>query len=204
MSDEEGAVNACIVVLFHRSFFSKTKYFLPLLCGLLARQTRFKILPQSVVRMDDSGDFLLIWYQVITQPSVLISVPTPIFKTDLVYVKIGFSTPPVLNPCKYSHNLLSIKVICVKFLTGPELDHDPCHFLLFKFTSCCPSQNGSSSSTPDVLPPENHDDSLTHHTPRLGTVIPNRIFVGGIDYKVRAANLQTECMFGLVCLTVEG
>ncbi|XP_051283995.1 protein boule-like [Dicentrarchus labrax] len=54
-------------------------------------------------------------------------------------------------------------------------------------TSCCPSQNSSSSSTPDVLPPENHDDSLTH---RFGTVIPNRIFVGGIDYKVNESDLR--------------
>ncbi|XP_044043672.1 protein boule-like isoform X2 [Siniperca chuatsi] len=59
------------------------------------------------------------------------------------------------------------------------------------FTSCCPSQNSSSSSsTPDVLPPENHDDSLIHHVPRLGTVIPNRIFVGGIDYKVNESDLR--------------
>ncbi|KAM9334103.1 protein boule-like [Symphorus nematophorus] len=65
-----------------------------------------------------------------------------------------------------------------------------CHVLLFKFTSCCPPQNGSSSSTPDVLPPENHGDGLTRHSPRLGTVIPNRIFVGGIDYKVNEGDLR--------------
>lgn len=74
----------------------------------------------------------------------------------------------------------------------------PCYFLLFKFTSCCPSQNGSSSSTTDVLPPENHEDTLTHHSPRFGTVIPNRIFVGGIDYKVR---LTKSFVIGPVDLT---
>lgn len=50
-----------------------------------------------------------------------------------------------------------------------------------------------------MLTPENHDDSLIHNTPLLGTVIPNRIFVGGIDYKVRAAKFaQAQCMFGRV------
>jgi len=51
-----------------------------------------------------------------------------------------------------------------------------------------------------MLPPGNQDDNPTHYphcpstvalrpssdTLRSGTVIPNRIFVGGIDYKVRA------------------
>ncbi|XP_045913864.1 protein boule-like isoform X2 [Micropterus dolomieu] len=55
------------------------------------------------------------------------------------------------------------------------------------FTS---SQNSSCSSPPDVLTPENHDDSLIHNTPLLGTVIPNRIFVGGIDYKVNESDLR--------------
>ncbi|GAA6225155.1 protein boule-like [Lates japonicus] len=54
------------------------------------------------------------------------------------------------------------------------------------FTSSCPSQNSSSSSTPDVLPPDIHADSLTRH----GTIIPNRIFVGGIDYKVNESDLR--------------
>ncbi|XP_029304846.1 LOW QUALITY PROTEIN: protein boule-like [Cottoperca gobio] len=58
------------------------------------------------------------------------------------------------------------------------------------FTSCCQFQNGSTYSIPDVLPPENHVDSLTHHTPRSGTVIPNRIFVGGIDCKVNESDLR--------------
>ncbi|XP_034721021.1 protein boule-like isoform X5 [Etheostoma cragini] len=58
------------------------------------------------------------------------------------------------------------------------------------FTSSCPSENSSSSSTLDVLPAENHDESLTHHTPRHGTVIPNRIFVGGIDYRVNENDLR--------------
>ncbi|XP_023135160.2 protein boule-like [Amphiprion ocellaris] len=58
------------------------------------------------------------------------------------------------------------------------------------FTSCCPSQSGSSSSTPDMLPPENHADGLNHHSHTFGTVIPNRIFVGGIDYSVNDSDLR--------------
>ncbi|KAK5891160.1 hypothetical protein CgunFtcFv8_018442 [Champsocephalus gunnari] len=58
-----------------------------------------------------------------------------------------------------------------------------------EFSSCCPPQKGSSSSTPDVLAAENQGDSLTSYTPHPGTVIPNRIFVGGIDDKVRACDL---------------
>ncbi|XP_047432020.1 protein boule-like isoform X2 [Mugil cephalus] len=42
----------------------------------------------------------------------------------------------------------------------------------------------STSSTPDVSPSENH------HSSTLGTVIPNRIFVGGIDYKVNVSELR--------------
>ncbi|XP_039997836.1 protein boule-like [Xiphias gladius] len=57
------------------------------------------------------------------------------------------------------------------------------------FTSSCPSENDSISSH-DVLPPESHVDSQNHHTSRLGTVIPNRIFVGGIDYKVNESDLR--------------
>uniref|UniRef100_A0A665W2N5 Protein boule-like n=1 Tax=Echeneis naucrates TaxID=173247 RepID=A0A665W2N5_ECHNA len=53
-----------------------------------------------------------------------------------------------------------------------------------KLTSTC------SSSTSDVSPAENLADSPFHHTSRPGTVIPNRIFVGGIDYKVNESDLQ--------------
>ncbi|KAM7365265.1 hypothetical protein PAMP_016209 [Pampus punctatissimus] len=57
------------------------------------------------------------------------------------------------------------------------------------------SQNtGSSSSTPNLPTPGNHSssnsDSPTHHLPRFGTVIPNRIFVGGIDFKVNERDLR--------------
>ncbi|XP_071320086.1 protein boule-like isoform X2 [Trachinotus anak] len=59
------------------------------------------------------------------------------------------------------------------------------------------SKMRSSFSTPDVLPPENHADGPSHHadsptqqTSCLGTVIPNRIFVGGIDYKVNEGDLR--------------
>ncbi|XP_054479741.1 protein boule-like [Anoplopoma fimbria] len=66
-----------------------------------------------------------------------------------------------------------------------------------ELTSSCPYQNSSSSPSPEVLPPHNRNDSPTHHThypsnviPRPGTVIPNRIFVGGIDYKVNESDLR--------------
>ncbi|KAM7375037.1 hypothetical protein PAMA_014225 [Pampus argenteus] len=56
------------------------------------------------------------------------------------------------------------------------------------------SDGKSSSSTPDLPTPGNHSssnsDSPTYHLPRFGTVIPNRIFVGGIDNKVNERDLQ--------------
>ncbi|XP_040036568.2 protein boule-like [Gasterosteus aculeatus] len=69
-----------------------------------------------------------------------------------------------------------------------------------EFTPSCPSQSSSSSSSSissshEALPPEN--DSLTRHCPRPGTaslrpgtVIPNRLFVGGIDLKVNESDLR--------------
>ncbi|XP_040888724.1 protein boule-like [Toxotes jaculatrix] len=60
----------------------------------------------------------------------------------------------------------------------------------YRLTSSRLSQEGSSSSTFHVLPPENHADCLTHHITHLGTVIPNRIFVGGIDSKVNESDLR--------------
>ncbi|TNN70242.1 Protein boule-like [Liparis tanakae] len=62
----------------------------------------------------------------------------------------------------------------------------------------------SCSSSPEMLPPGNQDDHQTHYTHcpgtvalrpssdtlRSGTVIPNRIFVGGIDYKVNESDLR--------------
>lgn len=72
------------------------------------------------------------------------------------------------------------------------------------FCCHCLTQDDSRFSAPDVIPPENHNDSLTHHTSRFGTVIPNRIFVGGIDYKVRAADVAPAVfMFELVVDTRE-
>ncbi|XP_017289989.1 protein boule-like [Kryptolebias marmoratus] len=50
------------------------------------------------------------------------------------------------------------------------------------------SYDNSISSAPDVSPLENSTNLLTAHTP--GTVIPNRIFVGGIDYKVNESDLR--------------
>ncbi|XP_042369382.1 protein boule-like [Plectropomus leopardus] len=49
---------------------------------------------------------------------------------------------------------------------------------------------GGSSSTPDVLPPQNKGDTLTHHTFSHSTVIPSRIFVGGIDSKINESDLR--------------
>ncbi|KAK2856931.1 hypothetical protein Q5P01_005666 [Channa striata] len=43
------------------------------------------------------------------------------------------------------------------------------------------NSNGSCSSSSDALCPESRTDGVTHHTSQFGTVIPNRIFVGGID-----------------------
>uniref|UniRef100_A0A3B5A5T4 RRM domain-containing protein n=1 Tax=Stegastes partitus TaxID=144197 RepID=A0A3B5A5T4_9TELE len=57
----------------------------------------------------------------------------------------------------------------------------------------CASQSSSSSSSPDAPPPENHADSLTHHSPTVGTVIPNRIFVGGMGSSVNDGDLR--CVF---------
>ncbi|KAG7234449.1 hypothetical protein INR49_004783 [Caranx melampygus] len=72
------------------------------------------------------------------------------------------------------------------------------HILTFQSTSTCPSKNGSSSSTPDVSPPEKHTDSParhpadspTHHTFHLSSIIPNRIFVGGIANSANEDDLR--------------
>ncbi|XP_071762587.1 protein boule-like [Centroberyx gerrardi] len=64
------------------------------------------------------------------------------------------------------------------------------------FMSCCPSQTGTISPSPDPASPENHSSTPTptptptHHTPCLGTIIPNRIFVGGIDFKMNENDLR--------------
>ncbi|KAM8904278.1 protein boule-like isoform 2-T4 [Spinachia spinachia] len=55
------------------------------------------------------------------------------------------------------------------------------------------NNSSSSSSRPEMLPPEN--DSSTQRCPstassRPGTVIPNRIFVGGIDFQVNESDLR--------------
>ncbi|XP_026158086.1 protein boule-like [Mastacembelus armatus] len=52
------------------------------------------------------------------------------------------------------------------------------------------NRNGSSFSIPEVLPAENRADSLSHHISHFGTVIPKRIFVGGLDEKVSESELQ--------------
>lgn len=55
-----------------------------------------------------------------------------------------------------------------------------------------PSQNGSNCPTPNASPLGNHSgssESSDNFSPRHGTVIPNRIFVGGFDFKVTEAEL---------------
>ncbi|XP_006807169.1 protein boule-like isoform X3 [Neolamprologus brichardi] len=52
----------------------------------------------------------------------------------------------------------------------------------------CPS--GGSSSPSDVLLPDDYADSLTDHSTTFGNVIPNRIFVGGLDYRVNERDLR--------------
>ncbi|XP_071368207.1 protein boule-like [Centroberyx affinis] len=60
------------------------------------------------------------------------------------------------------------------------------------FMSCCPSQTGAISPYPDPASPENPSSTPapTHYTPCLGTIIPNRIFVGGIDFKINENDLR--------------
>ncbi|XP_054881054.1 protein boule-like [Poeciliopsis prolifica] len=66
-------------------------------------------------------------------------------------------------------------------------------------TSCPSSLNDSSSSSSDVLNQENPLESLSHHPPIPGTVIPNRIFVGGIDHRVNEGDLhQIFSQYGAV------
>ncbi|XP_013875484.1 protein boule-like [Austrofundulus limnaeus] len=57
-------------------------------------------------------------------------------------------------------------------------------------TSSYSSDNDSScsASAPDAFPLENSTNFLAPHTP--GTIIPNRIFVGGIDFKVNESDLR--------------
>ncbi|XP_065325852.1 protein boule-like [Pelmatolapia mariae] len=53
------------------------------------------------------------------------------------------------------------------------------------------SQKSRGSSSPsDVLLPDDYADSLTDHSTTFGNVIPNRIFVGGLDYRVSERDLR--------------
>uniref|UniRef100_A0A3B4AUW1 RRM domain-containing protein n=1 Tax=Periophthalmus magnuspinnatus TaxID=409849 RepID=A0A3B4AUW1_9GOBI len=50
----------------------------------------------------------------------------------------------------------------------------------------------SNYPTPEVSPSEHHSsssDTLDHASPRQGTIIPNRIFVAGLDHKVSESYL---------------
>ncbi|KAM4537992.1 protein boule-like [Fundulus diaphanus] len=53
-----------------------------------------------------------------------------------------------------------------------------------------PSPNDCSCSSSDVLTQENPLESATHVLPIPGTVVPNRIFVGGIDNRVNESDLR--------------
>ncbi|KAM3585118.1 uncharacterized protein V6R79_008112 [Siganus canaliculatus] len=56
---------------------------------------------------------------------------------------------------------------------------------------CADLKNGSSSSTPNGIHPDRHSNgSHIYHPPRSGTIIPNRIFVRGIDNKLNESGLR--------------
>ncbi|XP_072305952.1 protein boule-like [Eucyclogobius newberryi] len=60
-------------------------------------------------------------------------------------------------------------------------------------TSTGASPVPSNCPTPEVPPSENHSSrshSLDNHSPRNGSVIPNRIFVSGFDHKVSESDLR--------------
>ncbi|XP_033838303.1 protein boule-like [Periophthalmus magnuspinnatus] len=59
-------------------------------------------------------------------------------------------------------------------------------------TSSGTSPVHSNYPTPEVSPSEHHSsssDTLDHASPRQGTIIPNRIFVAGLDHKVSESYL---------------
>uniref|UniRef100_A0A667X6V1 RRM domain-containing protein n=1 Tax=Myripristis murdjan TaxID=586833 RepID=A0A667X6V1_9TELE len=61
---------------------------------------------------------------------------------------------------------------------------------LMEIVSCCPSQAGSTSRSPDAAFPENPSGSYMPHTHPSSCFIPNRIFVGGFNFKVNKDDLR--------------
>ncbi|KAM6945759.1 protein boule-like [Aplochiton taeniatus] len=58
--------------------------------------------------------------------------------------------------------------------------------------TCTQTQTSTPSPSPDPVTPD-HSTTTTpnsNHAPRFGTVIPNRIFVGGIDFKTNENDLR--------------
>ncbi|XP_030627925.1 protein boule-like [Chanos chanos] len=52
------------------------------------------------------------------------------------------------------------------------------------------NETSIQTSAPSSSPTSPERDTLLHHAPRFGTVIPNRIFVGGIDNKTNENDLR--------------
>ncbi|XP_061089658.1 protein boule-like [Conger conger] len=50
--------------------------------------------------------------------------------------------------------------------------------------------NQTQTSTPSPGPVSPSSSAPAHHAPRYGTIIPNRIFVGGIDFKTNESDLR--------------
>ncbi|KAJ8255245.1 hypothetical protein GJAV_G00202710 [Gymnothorax javanicus] len=50
--------------------------------------------------------------------------------------------------------------------------------------------NQTQTSTPSPIPVSPCSSVPPHHAPRYGTIIPNRIFVGGIDFKTNESDLR--------------
>ncbi|KAJ8396303.1 hypothetical protein AAFF_G00018800 [Aldrovandia affinis] len=57
----------------------------------------------------------------------------------------------------------------------------------------------NQTQTPSPVSLSPCSSGLPHHAPRYGTIIPNRIFVGGIDYKTNESDLRRFfCHYGAV------
>ncbi|XP_031669470.1 protein boule-like isoform X1 [Oncorhynchus kisutch] len=56
--------------------------------------------------------------------------------------------------------------------------------------SICTQTSTPSPPPAPVSQDPSNDTSPSHHAPRFGTIIPNRIFVGGIDFKTNESDLR--------------
>lgn len=69
---------------------------------------------------------------------------------------------------------------------------NPVMFLFcFKLISICTQTSTPSPPPTPVSQDFSNNTSPSHHAPRFGTIIPNRIFVGGIDFKVNFVSFFT-------------